>query len=51
MKENTFIRLYNTAIDLDYCDSLVEKFESHSEQYEKIDIKYVKEVMFIFNMF
>ena len=45
MKENTFIRLYNNAIDLDYCDSLIEKFESHSEQYEKIDIKYVKEVM------
>ena len=45
MKENTFIRVYNNAIDLDYCDSLIEKFESHSEQYEKIDIKYVKEVM------
>ena len=45
MKENTFIRVYNNAIDLDYCDTLIEKFESHSEQYEKIDIKYVKEVM------
>ena len=39
MKENTFIRLYNTAIDLDYCDSLVEKFESHSEQHEHINDK------------
>ena len=39
MKENTFIRLYNNAIDLDYCDSLVEKFESHSEQHEHINDK------------
>ena len=39
MKENTFIRLYNSAIDLDYCDSLVKKFESHSEQHEHINDK------------
>ena len=39
MKENTFIRVYNNAIDLDYCDTLIEKFESHSEQHEHINDK------------
>ena len=39
MKENTFIRVYNNAIDLDYCDTLIEKFESHSEQHERMDTK------------
>ena len=43
-KENTFIRLYRRAIDLDYCDSLIEKFESHSEQHERMNTKDAKKL-------
>ena len=43
-KENTFIRVYNSAIDLDYCDSLIEKFESHSEQHERMNTKDAKKL-------
>ncbi len=44
MKENTFIRVYNNAIDLDYCDTLIEKFESHSEQHERMNTKDAKKL-------
>ena len=27
MENETFIRVYENAVDLDYCDSLIKKFE------------------------
>ena len=38
----TFIRVYENAIDLKFCDDLIEKFESNSEQHERKNTKDVK---------
>ena len=38
----TFIRVYENAIDLKFCDELIEKFESNSEQHERMNTKDIK---------
>ena len=32
MEHETFIRVYENAVDLDYCDSLIKKFEDNPDQ-------------------
>ncbi len=32
MENETFIRVYENAVDLDYCDSLIKKFEDNPDQ-------------------
>ena len=44
MENKNFIHVYENAVDLNYCDSLIEKFESHSEQHERMNTKDVKKL-------
>ena len=38
----TFIRIYENAIDLNVCDEITEQFESNSEQHERMNTKDIK---------
>ena len=44
MENETFIRVYENAVDLDYCDSLIKKFEDNPDQQHIRNTKDLRKV-------